>query len=296
MPDEPIVELFFNALWLEDGLSDNTISAYRTDLRLFACWLKTQGKTVLSITDIDIQSYLAQKLRKGASARSSARLVSSLKRFYVYAMREGAVSFDPMTLIDSPKLGRYLPTILSEQDVEAILLAPDLSQALGYRDRAMLELLYASGLRVSELVGLTLEQVNFRQGLVRVTGKGNKDRLVPMGEEALGWLTEFVAQRRMEILNQQQTDYVFPTRRGGGMTRQAFWYVIKRYVKLAGIKKEVSPHTLRHAFATHLLNNGADLRVVQLLLGHSDLSTTQIYTHVAQQRLKSIHEEFHPRG
>ncbi|HIL94179.1 MAG TPA: site-specific tyrosine recombinase XerD, partial [Cycloclasticus sp.] len=222
--------------------------------------------------------------------------LSSLKRFFVYAVREGKVVEDPSAIIEAPKLGRGLPSTLSEGEVESLLHAPDTSTALGFRDRAMLELLYASGLRVSELVGLKLTEINFRQGLVRVTGKGNKDRLVPVGEEALDWLQNFMLQWRLEILAERKTDFVFPTNRGTGMTRQAFWHLIKRYAAKAGVNKVISPHTLRHAFATHLLNHGADLRVVQLLLGHSDLSTTQIYTHIAKERLKDIHEKFHPRG
>ncbi|PHS70183.1 MAG: site-specific tyrosine recombinase XerD [Cycloclasticus sp.] len=288
--------VFLDALWVEYGLSENTISAYRTDLRQFAVWLKKRQKTLVNCESADVSMYLAERLSYGTSARSSARFLSSLKRFYVYAVREGKVIENPAAIIDAPKLGRSLPTTLSEKDIERILKAPDVSTSLGYRDRAMLELLYASGLRVSELVGLKLTEINFRQGLVRVTGKGSKDRLVPVGEEALVWLQDFIQHWRLDILGEKKTDFVFPTNRGSGMTRQAFWYIIKRYVTQAGINKVISPHSLRHAFATHLLNHGADLRVVQLLLGHSDLSTTQIYTHIARERLKDIHEKFHPRG
>ncbi|ORU90335.1 MAG: site-specific tyrosine recombinase XerD [Cycloclasticus sp. symbiont of Poecilosclerida sp. M] len=290
------IEIFLDALWVEDGLSENTIKAYRNDLSQFSNWLEKQNNTLLSCTSVDVTSYLAERLQNGSTARSTARFLSSVKRFYVYGLREGKVSTDPTSIIDGPKLGHSLPMSLSEAEVESLLAAPDISTALGFRDRAMLELLYASGLRVTELVGLTLDQVNFRQGLVRVTGKGSKDRLVPVGEEAIQWLADFIEQWRVEILGQQQTDAVFPTRRGGCMSRQAFWYIIKRYAVLANIKHAISPHTLRHAFATHLLNHGADLRVIQLLLGHSDLSTTQIYTHIARERLKDIHEKFHPRG
>ncbi|PCH85149.1 MAG: site-specific tyrosine recombinase XerD [Piscirickettsiaceae bacterium] len=290
------VDVFLDSLWAEFGLSDNTIKAYRTDLMQYSVWLHKQGSDLLTAASADISGYLAERLQQGVSARSSARFLSSLKRFYGYALREGKVNADPSSLIDAPKLGRTLPTILTEADVESLLLAPNTNVAIGHRDRTMLELLYASGLRVSELVGLRLGQINFRQGLVRVTGKGGKDRLVPVGEEALDWLSEFIDTWRLDILKDKQTDFVFPTKRGSGMTRQAFWYLIKRYALQAGISKAISPHTLRHAFATHLLNHGADLRVVQLLLGHSDLSTTQIYTHVANERLKDIHEKFHPRG
>ncbi|HIF18755.1 MAG TPA: site-specific tyrosine recombinase XerD [Cycloclasticus sp.] len=290
------IQLFLDSLWVEYGLSDNTISAYRSDLKLFSTWLNKRRKTLVGCQSSDISAYLAERLGQGISARSSARFLSSLKRFFIYAVREGKVVENPSAIIEAPKLGRALPLTLSEADVEGLLNAPDTSTSLGFRDRAMLELLYASGLRVSELVGLRLTEINFRRGLVRVTGKGNKDRLVPVGEEALDWLQNFIQQWRLDILAERKTDFVFPTNRGSGMTRQAFWHLIKRYATKAEINKVVSPHTLRHAFATHLLNHGADLRVVQLLLGHSDLSTTQIYTHIAKERLKDIHEKFHPRG
>jgi|TARA_R110002096_G_scaffold269820_10_gene463702 integrase/recombinase XerD len=290
------VGVFLDALWVEYGLSEHTVAAYRSDLNQFSIWLKKQDKTLHRAHSSDVSAYLAERLSRGISARSSARFLSSLKRFYVYGVREGQLTEDPTAMIDAPKLGRPLPVTLSEKDVENLLQAPDVNTALGFRDRAMLELLYATGLRVSELVGLTLSQINFRQGLVRVTGKGNKDRLVPVGEEALIWLQDFITDKRLQILGQKKTDSVFPTTRGTSMTRQAFWHVIKRYAGLAGIQQVISPHSLRHAFATHLLNHGADLRVVQLLLGHSDLSTTQIYTHIARERLKDIHTKFHPRG
>ncbi|MEW4982259.1 MAG: site-specific tyrosine recombinase XerD [Cycloclasticus sp.] len=296
MSDNDDIVLFLDSLWVECGLSDNTLAAYKTDIQLFSKWINSRHKTLLTCESSDVSLYLADRLGRGISARSSARFLSSLKRFYIYAVREGKVKEDPAAIIEAPRLGRSLPSTLSESDVEALLNAPDTLTALGFRDRAMLELLYASGLRVSELIGLTLAEINFRQGLVRVTGKGNKDRLVPVGEEALTWLQDFINQWRLEILAEKKTDFVFPTNRGTGMTRQAFWYIIKRYATKAGINKAISPHSLRHAFATHLLNHGADLRVVQLLLGHSDLSTTQIYTHIAKQRLKDIHEKFHPRG
>jgi integrase/recombinase XerD len=296
LSDNDEIRLFLDGLWVESGLSDNTLAAYRTDIKQFSKWLGLQQKTLLTCESSDVSSFLADRLGKGISARSSARFLSSLKRFYIFAVREGKVVGDPTAIIDAPKLGQSLPSTLSEADVDRLLSAPNTHTALGFRDRAMLELLYASGLRVSELVGLTLSEINFRQGLVRITGKGNKDRLVPVGEDALFWMNDFINHWRLDILGDKKTDFVFPTNRGSGMTRQAFWHIIKRYVIKAGINKKISPHTMRHAFATHLLNHGADLRVMQLLLGHSDLSTTQIYTHIAKERLKDIHEQFHPRG
>jgi len=297
MSDSEQRRLFLEALWVEDGLSDNSVAAYRTDLKLFSHWLADKRKaSLLSCGSADVSAYLAVRLAEGISNRSSARFLSSLKRFYGYAIREAWLAENPAAGVAMPVLGRKLPALLSEQEVDDLLQAPDVSTALGYRDRAMLELLYASGLRVSELVALKLSEVNFRQGLVRVTGKGGKDRLVPLGEEALTWLEGFLVEWREDILRGKKTEHVFPTMRGAGMTRQAFWYLIKRYSQVVGINKPISPHSLRHAFATHLLNHGADLRVVQLLLGHSDLSTTQIYTHIAKERLQDIHQKFHPRG
>ena len=291
---ETLIEQFQDALWMEQGLSDNTLQAYGSDLKQFSSWLK--HKSLLDTQAADVSTYLAVKFQQGASARSSARLLSSLRRFFAFLVRHGAMAEDPCARIEAPHVGKRLPATLSEQDVEQLLAAPECSTPLGLRDRAMLELLYATGLRVSELVSLRIEQINFRQGSIRVVGKGDKDRLIPMGEEAVTWLESYKNNARKEILGQRQTDDLFVTRRGGAMTRQAFWHIIKRYAKKAGIKKPLSPHTLRHAFATHLLNHGADLRVVQLLLGHSDLSTTQIYTHIARERLKVLHAQFHPRG
>jgi integrase/recombinase XerD len=288
------IESFLNALWLEFGLSDNTISAYGSDLNLFAKWL--QGKELRDVDNATIKSFLASRQQQGITSRSSARIVSCLRRFYGYLLREGKISIDPTQLIDAPQLGRKLPDSLSENDVESLLSAPDITDKLGFRDRAMLEMLYATGLRVSELVELKFNQINFRQGCLRIVGKGDKERLVPFGEEAMDWVERYLATARQTILGMNQSDYLFVTARGTCMTRQAFWHIIKRYAALAGIDKQLSPHTLRHAFATHLLNHGADLRVVQLLLGHSDLSTTQIYTHIAQQRLKALHTQHHPRG
>jgi integrase/recombinase XerD len=291
------IERFQDALWVERGLSENTLSAYRSDLKLFSEWLADKkGRQLLEVDQTDLSDYLALKYQQGSSTRSAARLLSSFRQFYGYQLREGILDEDPCARIDPPRLGKPLPVSLSEDEVSLLLDAPDIKNPEGYRDRTMLELLYATGLRVSELVTLQLGQVNFRQGVVRVFGKGSKERLVPVGEEALEWLISYVESFRSELLKGQSSDYLFPTRRGPVMTRQAFWYIIKRNAKLVGISKQLSPHTLRHAFATHLLNHGADLRVVQLLLGHSDLSTTQIYTHIARERLKDLHSQFHPRG
>lgn len=294
--DITLVERFLDALWLERGLSENTLSAYRSDLLGLSHWLQTGQLDLIQAERADLLGYLQRRVEEGAKPRSSARLLSSIRRFYRYLVRERLVGEDPSARIDAPKLGRSLPKSLTEEEVDALLAAPDTSNLLGMRDRAMLEVLYASGLRVSELVGLVLPQLNMQQGLVRVIGKGNKERLVPLGDEALSWLERYMRESRGLLLGALQSDALFPSRRGNAMTRQAFWQLIKRYALLAGISKALSPHTLRHAFATHLLNHGADLRVVQLLLGHSTLSTTQIYTHVARERLKNLHAVHHPRG
>ncbi|MET0104977.1 MAG: site-specific tyrosine recombinase XerD [Sedimenticola sp.] len=297
MPDQATIERFADALWMERGLSRNTLSAYQTDLRKLSLWLdKTYGRGLLNAKREDLLAYLASQAKSGKKPRSSARLLSSLRQFYQHSLREGWTKSDPSARIDAPKLGRPLPKSLTEVEVEALLDAPDLDDPEGFRDRTMLEVLYATGLRVSELVGLRQEQMSLTQGLVRVVGKGGKERLVPLGEEAIGWIDRFLKGARFDLLGEQLCPEVFPTRRGGGMTRQAFWYRIKKHAATAGITKHLSPHTLRHAFATHLLNHGADLRVVQMLLGHSDLSTTQIYTHVARERLKTLHAQHHPRG
>ncbi len=290
------LEPFLDSLWLESGLSQNTVEAYRRDLLGFSSWLVQFDIDLVAATREDISRYQSERMREGRKARSEARLLSSLRRFYRYLCREDIRESDPTALIESPRLGKTLPSSLTEEEVESLLLQPDTNVALGLRDRAMLEVLYATGLRVSELVGLTFEQLNMRQGLVRCIGKGNKERLVPLGELALDCLQQYLLESRPVLLNGRLSDDLFPTKRGKAMTRQAFWYLIKRYAKQATIEKPLSPHTLRHAFATHLLNHGADLRVVQLLLGHSDLSTTQIYTHVAKERLKNIHAQHHPRG
>jgi integrase/recombinase XerD len=294
---EQQLETFIDAIWMERGLSENTLNAYRTDLSGLAKWLYSQyQQDLLHASRSQILDYLSDRVTQGIKSRSTARLLSSIKRFYQYCVREQSIKEDPSDRIDAPKLGRSLPKFLSEAEVEALLDAPDLKDPLGVRDRTMLELLYATGLRVSELVALKMDQINLRQGVVRVQGKGNKERLVPLGEEALSWLEDYLKDARHQITPAAASDYVFTTRRQSAMTRQAFWYLIKRYANKVGIKKHLTPHTLRHCFATHLLNHGADLRVVQMLLGHSDLSTTQIYTHVARERLRSLHAAHHPRG
>lgn len=294
--DQKLIEAFIDTLWVERGLSENTLSAYRVDLQGLATWLAGRGSSLLAAQRDELLDYLAFRVRQGARPRSTARFLSSMRQFYRQLVRQGRIDADPTARIDAPKLGRALPKSLTEAEVEALLAAPDTGDLLGLRDRTMLEILYATGLRVSELVHLTLDQVNLRQGVVRITGKGSKERLVPFGEEALGWLERYLREARPLLLRGQLCDALFPTQRGTAMTRQAFWILIKRYARKAGITKSLSPHTLRHAFATHLLNHGADLRVVQLLLGHSDLSTTQIYTHVARERLKTLHAKHHPRG
>ena len=293
----PLIEQFLDAIWMERGLSENTLAAYRNDLHGFASWLASQQQSDLTaVGREEVQTYLAQRVAAKASPRSTARLLSTLRRFYAWLRRENRISEDPTALIEAPKLGRPLPKTLTEMEVEALLAAPDTQTILGLRDRTMLEVLYASGLRVSELVNLTIMQLNLQQGVIRVTGKGNKERLVPLGDEALSWLQHYIKEGRLALLNGQACNALFVTQRREAMTRQAFWYMIKRHAQSAGIGKSLSPHTLRHAFATHLLNHGADLRVVQMLLGHSDLSTTQIYTHVARARLKDLHAQHHPRG
>ncbi len=294
--DQLLIDQFLDNLWMEQGVSDHTLSAYGTDLKGLARALAGEGKTLIAADRSDLLSYLAQRVSGGAKPRSTARLLSSMRRFYGYLLQQRRILQDPSDQIVAPKLGRPLPKSLTEEEVEALLQMPESETSLGLRDRAMLEMLYACGLRVSELVALSMSQVSLNQGLVKIIGKGGKERLVPMGEECIQWLEHYIRQARLELLNGQISDAVFVTKRGGAMTRQAFWYLIKRYARLAGISKALSPHTLRHAFATHLLNHGADLRVLQMLLGHTDLSTTQIYTHVARERLKSLHQQHHPRG
>ena len=295
--DSGLIDEFCDALWLEDGLARNTLESYRRDLAQFTSWLEKQrSKPLINADQADIQAYLGYQFRKKARASSVARLLSTLKRFYRYCLRQERIKADPTLKIDSPKLPRALPKSLTEEDVESLLDAPPVERALGLRDKAMLETLYASGLRVSELVTLKLPQVSHDMGVVRVIGKGSKERLVPLGEEALAWIKRYQEEARAALLGGKTSNDLFITARGGAMTRQMFWHLLRRYAAQAGLRKPMSPHTLRHAFATHLLNHGADLRVVQLLLGHSDISTTQIYTHVARERLKQLHAKHHPRG
>lgn len=293
---EAIIDKFLDTIWMERGLSANTLGAYRADLMALKRWLAQQDKSLIYATRADLLEFIAWRTTEGAKPRSTARQLSSFRRFYRFLLREGVLGEDPTLRIEMPKIGRSLPMTLSEGEVEDLLNAPEVSDPLGHRDRAMLEVLYATGLRVSELINLKQSQINLNQGVLRIHGKGDRERLIPLGDEAQRWVREFQAGPRVEILLERQTEYLFPTRRGDRMTRQAFWHIIKRYAKKAEIGSKLSPHTLRHAFATHLLNNGADLRVVQMLLGHSDLSTTQIYTHVARERMKELHAQHHPRG
>ena len=296
-----LVDAFCDALWLEDGLSKNTLEAYRRDLKLLAGWLqKATGKTLLEVEDADLHNFFASRHASAVAshrASSDARMLSTLKRFYQYGLREKHIAADPTLKLDSPKRVPRFPKTLSEADVEALLAAPDVNVPLGLRDRAMLEVLYASGLRVSELVGMKTIEANLEAGVVRVMGKGSKERLVPLGEEAVDWVKRYLTEARPHFLKKKTpSDALFVTERGAGMTRQAFWHIIKRHGAQAIPGKALSPHVLRHAFATHLINHGADLRVVQMLLGHADISTTQIYTHVARERLKQLHKMHHPRG
>lgn len=291
-----LIEQFLDALWMERGLAEQTLHAYRSDLSKFSQWLDARGDSLLTLRSEVLHDYLAWRLDQGFKASSTARLLSALRRFFQYLIREQLREDDPTALLMGPKLPKRLPKDLSETQVEALLAEPDVGNPLELRDKAMLELLYATGLRVSELVGLTMENISLRQGVVRVIGKGNKERLVPMGEEAMYWIASYLREARGLLLGLQPSDVVFPSNRAQQMTRQTFWHRIKLYASRAHIAVDLSPHTLRHAFATHLLNHGADLRVVQMLLGHADLSTTQIYTHVASERLKALHTEHHPRA
>lgn len=293
-PDAGVIEAYIDAVWMERGLSENTLAAYRGDLKRFAGWLYGRGGHLLGARRADVLEFLGSL--ESAPPRSIARRLSSLRRFYLHQCREGRMKDDPCARIDAPRLGRRLPNTLTESEVESLLQSPDTESSFGLRDRTMLEVLYATGLRVSELTTLSTTQINRQQGVVRVSGKGNKERLVPLGEEALDWLEKYLRHGRADILGNRQSDALFPSRAGRAMSRQAFWQSIKRHARKAGIGKSLSPHTLRHAFATHLLNHGADLRVVQMLLGHSDISTTQIYTHVARERLRELHQRHHPRG
>jgi len=296
MKHDPLIERFLDTIWAERGLSDNSLQSYRHDLLHLADQLTTRGRTLEAATREDLLAVLAGEVKQGKSPRSISRYLSAYRQFYRWLLRDGKISTDPVALIESPKTGRGLPKALSEEQVESLLEAPDTNTMLGLRDQAMLELMYATGLRVSELVGLELANLNLNQGVIRVMGKGQKERLVPIGAEAHDSLNLYLSSGRPEILKGAQTDSVFVTTRKSGMTRQAFWYMLNRYAAQCEISIKLSPHMLRHSFATHLLNHGADLRVVQLLLGHSDLSTTQIYTHIAREGLKRMHETHHPRG
>ncbi|MFT5505987.1 MAG: integrase/recombinase XerD [Gammaproteobacteria bacterium] len=297
VPIDPDIEICLDTLWAHKGLSALTLSAYRQDLNGFSKWLQTNKIRIKHATQTDIQAYLLNRFEAGSSARSTARLLSSLKQFYKYQIAVGGRSDNPTSLISAPKIRPGMPSSVSEQDVSRLLLAPDVSQRYGLRDRCMLELMYSSGLRVSELVSLQMNQVNISRGLVRLIGKGNKERVVPIGEEALHWLEQYINEGRLELIKLlKSSDSLFLSSRGGQITRQAFWQNIKKHLLTSGVKTSYSPHSLRHAFATHLLNHGADLRTVQMLLGHSSLSTTQIYTHVAQARLQALHAIHHPRG
>jgi integrase/recombinase XerD len=284
---DPVLDQFTDSLWLEDGLAPATLQSYRRDLRQFSNWLqKRHGKRLVDATHGELLGYLAHRFAVGARPSSSARSLSSLKRFYQYALRQGMIAVDPTLNVDAPKRARALPKTLTEEEVERLLGAPSADDALGVRDKTMLELLYATGLRVSELVSLRLGQLSQDMGVVRILGKGSKERLVPVGEVALDWARKYAGDARTALLGERLSDALFVTSRGAAMTRQAFWHLIKRYALRAGISKPISPHTLRHAFATHLLNHGADLRVVQMLLGHADISTTQIYAHVSKRRAR----------
>lgn len=292
-----LVERFLDSIWLEKGLSENTLQSYRHDLDKLVGWLSKQSMSLFTVTTYDLQAYQAWLLEQNYKQTSRARMLSAIRRLFQYFTREKLRSDDPSALLIAPKLPKRLPKDLSEQQIEALLDAPIVEDPLELRDKAMLELLYATGLRVTELVSLTMENMSLRQGVVRVMGKGGKERLVPMGENAIEWIETYIEQGRPALLGEKSSDVVFPSKRARQMTRQTFWHRIKFYAQHAGIDSEaLSPHVLRHAFATHLLNHGADLRVVQMLLGHSDLSTTQIYTHVATERLKQIHQEHHPRA
>lgn len=298
MSTDPVIDRFLDQIWAERGLSRATLAGYGADLRGLAGWLQTSEieRPLAQATQADLLGYLGHRLSRGGKPRSAARLVSTLRQFYGWLAREQPGRTDPAADLSPPKLPRSLPKALSEAEVETLLRAPDQDSALGLRDKAMLELLYASGLRVSELVGLPTAALSLAQGVVRIFGKGRKERLVPLGDEAQHWIERYLAQARPELLGGRQSSALFVTRRGKEMTRQAFWNLIKRYALAAGVRATLSPHSLRHSFATHLLNHGADLRVVQLLLGHSDLSTTQIYTLVAREGLKRLHAQHHPRG
>ena len=297
MKNLALIDLFLNEYWIEKGLSENTVQSYRLDLTALCDWLDKNDLSLETLDAVDLQGFLGERLEKGYKATSTARMLSAMRKLFQYLYREKYRVDDPSAVLSSPKLPSRLPKYLTEQQVSDLLNTPDVDVPLELRDKAMLELLYATGLRVTELVSLTIENMSVQQGVVRVIGKGNKERIVPMGEEAAYWVRQFMLYGRPVLLNGQSSDVVFPSQRAQQMTRQNFWHRVKHYAILADIDADtLSPHVLRHAFATHLVNHGADLRVVQMLLGHTDLSTTQIYTHVAKERLKRFHERFHPRG
>ena len=296
MAESSVIDRFLDAMWSEQGLSQNTLAAYGADLRVLSRWLKKRGRTLENARKGDLLTFISDRAAHGIHVRTLSRQLSTARRFYGHLMREGLISRDPSGQIASPRMGRPLPHTLSEAEVERLLAAAPLNSPLGMRDRCMLEVLYATGLRVSELVNLTLGQVSLASGVLRVRGKGSKERLTPLGEEAVDWLRRFMDGARSDILGDRISDALFPTRRGKAMTRQAFWQRLRKHSAAAGITEHLTPHSLRHAFATHLLDHGADLRVVQLLLGHSSLSTTQIYTQVARKRLRELHRRHHPRA
>ena len=291
-----IIDQFIDSIWLEQGLSKATLSAYRSDLKVLNQWAEKKQLTIDNISRADLLDFIAHKANSGCSSRTSARMLSSYRRFYGYLFQQEIISRNPTEKISMPKIGKSLPKLLSEEQVIRLIKAPNTKKPLGFRDRVMLEILYATGLRVSELVTLKQGDLNLNQGYIRVMGKGSKERLVPMGSIAKRWLKKYLNGPIIEILGERQSDHLFPTRTSESISRQAFWQMIKKYSKKVSIDSDLSPHSLRHAFATHLINHGADLRVVQMLLGHSDLSTTQIYTHIAQHRLKDLHQKHHPRG
>jgi integrase/recombinase XerD len=292
-----LIDDFCDQVWLQDGLAPASLTGYRQDLGQWAAWLAQHGKSLHQAQRADVEAFIGAQFRQAAKVTSINRRLSSLRRFYQLQLQRGTLKEDPCLRVKAPKMPRRLPKNLSEAQVEALLGSPDCTTVLGLRDRTMIETLYATGLRVSELVGLKLGQVSLDMGVVRVLGKGSKERLVPLGEEALAWITRYLKEGRPALAGRGGSDAMFLTTRRGPPTRQTFWYALKRYAVLAGIDPAgLSPHTLRHAFATHLLNHGADLRVVQLLLGHADITTTQIYTHVARERLKRLHAAHHPRG
>ena len=294
--NDNIIDNFCDSIWIEKGLSKNTIESYASDLNQLSKWLSSKDKTMKACTEIDINMFLAEKIKKGNLSTSINRSLSSIKSFFNWLTYNSIIKINPSELIESPKIGRKLPINISEEDVEKILSAPDLSSPYGIRDKAMLELLYATGLRISELINLKFNEIDFKRGIVKIAGKGGKERIVPVGETALSWLTDYIDNIRQDLIAENENVYLFLNNRGKQLSRKSCWSIINNYSKVSLDSKTISPHSLRHAFATHLLNHGADLRSVQMLLGHSSLSTTQIYTHVAKERLIKFHAKFHPRG